>query len=299
MSSSAVVAQMNSVLEPFMFQVIGSTPAGLVKNIKEANLKGKSKAGVELATAVVFAAAVNKVTLENFLAKDAMLNARPMVSSALSIAGKTNMTAMTLLGHCILTTSFLDDVNFVKEFRFKMGQHDLWAGDFATGSLSEKQKKIYSEKKRVTNSDHAKLLGSGFFKYMAIDLRPMTNEEAAFWGETIGGTSTSGQRFTAKKEEQAPKSDTRPKPSPPQSPPRESQPIVRNSKHADKYLVSLSDGTSVLANKSAVDFYLNVEGNSDNSMVNSIERSGINSFNTRYTAFAEGGAAAAATTVGS
>jgi hypothetical protein len=75
----------------------------------------------------------------------------------------------------------MSQITFALEFRKKMGQDHLWAGNLETGSLSDKQKEILKEKKRVTNEEEAKLLGAGFFKFAGIDKTAYSTEEADFW----------------------------------------------------------------------------------------------------------------------
>jgi hypothetical protein len=181
MANSAITSEVNNILNPFLFQVIGSTPSSILESIKKTALKDNSTLGVHLATTCIFASAVNKVVLENFLQDPRMVSARTAISTSFAISGKTNMTSITLLGHCLLTSNFLDSVKFVQEFRRKMGQKDLWESDFSKGSLSDKRKSILTEKKRVTNEVEAKLLGSGYFKYIGADKTPWTTEESTFW----------------------------------------------------------------------------------------------------------------------
>jgi hypothetical protein len=75
----------------------------------------------------------------------------------------------------------MSQITFALEFRKKMGQDHLWAGNLETGSLSDKQKEILKEKKRVTNEKEARLLGTGFFKFAGIDKAAYSAEEADFW----------------------------------------------------------------------------------------------------------------------
>jgi hypothetical protein len=178
---TSVPTVMNAILDPVISQVIGSTPESLVDAVKGAELRNKSKTAMQLASVSIFAAAVNKSTLETFASGDAVSEARPAIRSTLSIQGKTNMTALTLLGHCLLTTAAFDSVRFVQELRLKLGVRHLWDGDLSTGSTSEKQRKIYEEKKRKTNVNSARLFASGFLKWTGLVNEGWTREEAAFW----------------------------------------------------------------------------------------------------------------------
>jgi len=183
-----------------MFQVVGSTPESIRDSVKTSGLKSNAGPAMKVAAASLFASAVNKSTLEGFIAKPTMQDARGIVLNSFSISGRTNMTGMTLLGHCLLTTDFAGEVNFAREFRKKMGQNHLWDGELNKGSLSDKQREIMLEKKRVTVEASARLLGSGFLKFTGIEKVAMTSAEAAFWGEIdqsavtgLGSGSGSGQ----------------------------------------------------------------------------------------------------------
>jgi len=174
----------NNLLADKLFQVIGSTPASVAEALRKMNLRGKRDAGAEFFAIAIFASAVNKPTLETFLADARFSIARPLIHAVLQIQNRTNMTAITLLGHCFLTTEMAKDVIFAKEFRKKMGQEHIWAGDFSSGSLSEKQKAILMEKKRVSDEASAKALGNGFLKWTGIISGSMTAAEAIMFGET-------------------------------------------------------------------------------------------------------------------
>lgn len=321
-------------MNPFLFQVIGSTPAGIKENIKKSTLEGNVEAGIGLASSAVFAAAVNKATLENFLARPEMIHARPTISTAFSINGKTNMTGMTLLGHCLLTSSFLDEIVFVREFRHKMGQNNIWAGDLSSGSLSEKQKKIYLEKKRVTPEAAAKVLGSGFFKFIGVDRTPWTTAELDFWED--GETATTTNPKLAQPSFPPPSSSTAPnlrsaqyppplqKPStgkqpeqpgpssqqqtqaPMGTPPRDTARPPRSSPAAGSYValfdVQLSDGSVVQVPMRAAQYYLSRHNNDLNELAASIESrkvaSWIEVYDTAATRGLEAAMATGASTVG-
>jgi hypothetical protein len=186
------ITDINKLLEPHLFQVIGSTPASIRDSLKKIELRDKPTEGAYLMTVAIFSAAVNKATLETFLAKPEFAIIRPMVSIALSIQNRTNMTAFTLLGHCLMTSKAANDVTFVKEFRKKMGQDNLWAGNLDSGSLSDKQKNILKEKKRVTEVEQAQALGSGFVKWVGIDKSAFTTIEAEFWGLSVPRAGSRG-----------------------------------------------------------------------------------------------------------
>jgi hypothetical protein len=171
----------NALLNPKLFQVIGSTPSSIMETIKKLNIANRPNEGILIATIALFASAVNKATLENFLSDPNMANARPMIYQTLSINNKANMTALTLLGHCFITQKYFDDVTFVTEFRKKLGQHNIWDGNLSKGSISEKQREILLEKQRVTNLEEARLLASCYLKHTGLISSPMDDEEANFF----------------------------------------------------------------------------------------------------------------------
>jgi hypothetical protein len=177
----AIQLQLNNLLDPVLFQVIGSTPESIRDSILKSNLKGNSKGGAQLAATAVFSAAVNKPTMENFVARPEMYEVRPLINQVFTISGRANMTGLTLLGHCLLTTEQLSGVTFCDKLREKMGQRNIWEGDLESGTLSDAQKKIMKEKCKSIKWETARLLGSCFFKYTALNEAPMTIAETRFW----------------------------------------------------------------------------------------------------------------------
>jgi hypothetical protein len=165
--------------------VIGSTPESLRDSLKSSAVKSNPKAALQLVSVAILAVAVNKPTLENFAAKPEITDARPIINSSMSISGRVNMTSLTLLGHCLLTTTIISNIKMAVAFQKKMGQDNLWAGNLEAGSLSVKQKEILKDKKEKINKDTAFLLGSGFWKFSGLDKTAYTIEEAVFWGEQV------------------------------------------------------------------------------------------------------------------
>jgi len=180
----------NQLLGDKLFQVIGSTPKSIAESLSKIDLRGKTNEGAQLFAISVFSAAVNKATLETFLADSRFSAIRPLISASMSIQGRANMTALTLLGHCLMTTPLARDVNFSSEFRKKMGQEHLWAGELSSGSLSDKQKEILKEKKRLTDETAAKALGSGFLKLTGLVKEAMNEVEADLFNTQIQAQST-------------------------------------------------------------------------------------------------------------
>jgi hypothetical protein len=266
MSSTTLKAQINSILDPLLFQVIGSTPESIRDTIRNSQLRNNPNVGSLVACTAVFSSAVNKSTLENFLAKPELADVRPAISASFSISNRTNMTGLTLLGHCLLTTAFVGDITFCVEFRKKMGQDHLWAGNLDSGSLSDKQKEILKEKKRVTQETSAKLLGSGFFKFTGIDSTRYTSEEARFWNENyVSGGSTDSGRPSASRRTGGSSSNI--------TPPR------RNTPTED---ITLSSGAVVSVPRALVNYYLSANNNDRTRLVASIEKRGAQAWTDQY-----------------
>lgn len=261
------IASVNRILAPLMFQVVGSTPDSIRDNIKRSNLKGDPETASLLVAACVFAMVVNKATVENFLAKPEMLSVRPIVSSVFSISGRSNMTSLTLLGHCLLTSEFTAEIEFAAEFRRKMGQNHVWAGDLSKGSLSEKQKTILLEKQRTNSAADAKLLGSGFYKYTGIDIAPMTVAEANFWGEAITTTSAAAFTTTVSSPASAPGSPS------------------RGALRSETFV--LSDGSTVEIPARVAMYYRKAVNPDPNALVASIEKRTAEGFIRSYSALLE------------
>jgi len=186
-------SSINQLLNDKLYQVIGSTPASIAESLKKVDLKGKSTEGGQLVAISIFAAAVNKATLETFMADTRFAAARPLIIAALSISGKSNMTALTLLGHCFLATDMASNIVFAREFRKKMGQSHLWSGELDAGSLSEVQKKILKEKKRVTDEKEAAALGNGFIKYVGLANGELIGLERAYFGTGVDSSIVADQ----------------------------------------------------------------------------------------------------------
>lgn len=192
----ASVQTINDLLNDKLFQVIGSTPASIAESLKKIDLKNKKKEGAQLFAVSIFSSAVNKATLETFVADSRFSDVRPLITAALSISGRSNMTALTLLGHCFLATDLASEVTFANEFRKKMGQNHLWAGELEAGSLSDLQKKILKEKKRVTAEKEAKALGNGFLKHCGLVSGPLVGLENDYFGSGSSSSLTIGQSST-------------------------------------------------------------------------------------------------------
>jgi len=285
---SQSVANINAILNPVLFQVLGSTPESLRDSLLKANIKNNPNAGIQLLSTAIFASAVNKTTLETFLSGDNVKESRTIIMNSLSINNKANMTGITLLGHCLLTTSFVDDIQFAQEFRRKMGQKHIWDGDLSSGNLSEMQSKILKEKKKSASSDTAKLLGSAFIKWTGISTERMTNDELAFWGNKAE-PSTSAQ--VAGPASEVPRVSTS-VPSPPLQP--AAQPVHRRAqasvstppRRVATETVAITKSNSEVQNvqipSDILRYYRTVQSDNPADLAASIGRHGTDGFIARY-----------------
>lgn len=273
----ASATEINNLLNDKLFQVIGSTPASIAENLLKIDLRGKKGVGIQIFAVAIFAAAVNKATLETFLADARFATVRPLLTSALSIQGKANMTALTLLGHCFLATDFASNVIFASEFRRKMGQDHLWAGQLESGSLSDVQKKILKEKQRVTNADDAKALGNGFLKYAGIIAAEMTRAERAMFKvtstRTASATSDTAGNVTA----------TTSRPVPDRSATSISDPPVSPTARPGNVDFQISNSSTVSIPEDVIAYRRDVLGQTNDEIAESIARNGEAKFisNTR------------------
>lgn len=273
------VAGINDILDPVLFQVVGSTPITLRDAVKEMGLKNNPSLGAKMVAISIFAAAVNKSTMENLLLKEGLSDARSSIRQNMSISGNPNMTALTLFGHCAMLDDISDSVQFAQHYRSKMGQNNLWDGELKNGSLSEKQREILGEKKKVLRKDECKMFISCFMKFSGIRNVAMSSEEARFWGDN--GTGPGSGLNVGRPEQTETKSPPRTGQrhgsasniTPPSgSPPRDLSGIVRGS---STDTVTLSNGRSVQIPSDIASYYLEVNKGDVKRLVASIERKGV------------------------
>lgn len=276
--SRTLAAQVNTILEPFLFQVVGSTPESLRDIIKATTLRNNPAVAAKVAALCIFASAVNKATMEGLLAVSEMADVRSIVATGISINNKPNMTSMTLLGHCLLTTDWASDIVFAKKFRDKLGQNNIWAGGLDGGSVSEKQKKILKEKASNTNINSARLLGSGFLKFTGISRDAYSVEEAEFWGEQVVSSKPSARQdasppFKPARHQAAASTSAKPQVPfvPDVSPPR-----------ARVVPVTLPDGSMAMVSEKAYNYYLRANQNNFEALAESVARQGSESFSAKY-----------------
>lgn len=274
MANTSSIDVMNTLLNDVLFQVVGSTPRNVMTTIKKAGLSGDRAKGVRIATIAVYAAAVNKSTLETFIADAKFQDVRATIFSAFSLSGRINMTALTLLGHCLMTADEMDGVKFVAEFRNKMGQNNIWAGNLESGSLGQKQRDILKEKKRLTDAGEAALLGRGFFKYIGLNSTAMTGAELDFWEMTDHVSSNTTAEASSRVQQSV------------QSPERSSnRQRFRTPSLVDipqNVQVNVGSSKSVEVPKDVVDYYLSLPNNTDETMAASIEKRGLDGFIQAY-----------------
>lgn len=268
--------EINELLNDKLFQVIGSTPASIAESLAKVDLRGKTKEGAQVFAIAVFAAAVNKSTLETFLADARFASVRPLITAALSIQGRSNMTALTLLGHCFLTTATAANVTFTQEFRKKMGQNHLWDGNLESGSLSEKQKAILKEKKRVTNEEEAKALGSGFLKHVGLDAAAMTSKEREYFGASASSRAPGllGSRFAPKEPAPPPRTDT----TPPRQPTSQRARVPSPESPVGSVRVTTTGKTEATVPEDVYNYRRNILGHSDDDIIASVEARGLDDF---------------------
>lgn len=268
------ITSINNILEPVLFQVVGSTPESLADSVKKAGLEGRSEAGIQLAAICLFASAVNKNVLTTFLMKPELAQARSAVMSQFTISGNANMTALTLLGHCLYLTRFADKIVFAREFRKKMGQDSIWDGTLSGGSLSEKQRAILKDKSTSINVRSAGLLASGYLKFIGADPTAWTKDEADFWDVPHRINTPSPPRSNT----QAPQSQQ----SPSHSRAGSSTSSSRTAQQGNYLNVPLSDGSHATLLRKAYEYYMAINNGDKERLTSSVHKNGESEWNARY-----------------
>jgi len=281
MSEAKFTTQANVLLDPVIHQVIGSTPQGLVEAVKKSGIKNSPDAATQVAILALFAASVNKQTLETYASGTQFVKARQAIGDAFSIGGKINMTVMTLMGHCLLTTSAVDAIKYVVELRKKMGQANVWAGPLTSGSMSDMQKKIYMERAEKTSLEEAKLFGTGFWKFVGITREPMNTAEANFWGQTaqVEQSEPSARNVSGNAEDY----------DEPITPPtrfverQHERQAQGGAPGTGDYSIRLPGGGHAVVDKIPYDYYLAINNGDKNKLAKSVEAKGVNKWNEQYT----------------
>jgi len=190
MSSDAYANSINDVLNAYLHQVTGSTAESLRDMVKKAGLPGNPALASKFTIVCIFAAAVNKATVESLIATNDLADVRGLIGSAFSIQGKPNMSALSLLGHAMLTSKFCDKINFAQKFREKIGQSNIWDRDLNKDRLSDKQHEIFNQKKKNNDARAATLLGNGYFKVTGMEATQLSDDESIFWGVAPSSAAT-------------------------------------------------------------------------------------------------------------
>jgi hypothetical protein len=184
---SNISTVLNSFLDPKLHQVIGSTPESLKIAIEACGIAGNSTLGVKMIAIAVFASSVNKSTVEAFFIEEKFSDLRIMVSKAVTLNGKINMTALSLAGHCFMTLDILSGTSYVVEFRKKIGQNSIWDGPLAAGSISDKQRDILKEKAKLHKRESAASFANWFISYTGIaKVQPIAAKTDAITGGLTG-----------------------------------------------------------------------------------------------------------------
>lgn len=208
MADLDTIAALDNILDPRIGQVIGSTPSSIAESVREAGMRGMKKLGAQFIALAVFAASVNKSTMETALQSADFADIRPIIRKSFSINNSPNMTALTLAGHCFILEPKLARVRYMVEFKKKLGVNSIWDGDLDNGSISEKQKKIMKEKARLHKKEVAADFASGFLKWTGITPGTYEVTELQMWGQTTEGVTPVREQPTSSTAVQIP----RPKP---------------------------------------------------------------------------------------
>lgn len=159
------IADIDVILQPKLFQVIGSTPESLREACEKCDLKGKANVAAKFVSLCIFSASVNKPTVESFFAEESMREVRSTCAVGFVLNGKVNMTALTLAGHCFMLEEKIQKLEYVKAFSRKLGQMTIWDGSLDGGSISDKQKQILKEKQKVHDKEACKKFATWFLSW--------------------------------------------------------------------------------------------------------------------------------------
>lgn len=239
----------NSLLKEQMHLVVGSTPESIRDEVVKSGLGENVEQAKAFTMACIVAAASVKKATDAFLGDPKMNLARQAIQQVANLNGATNMSVLVLAGHCFLTSKFVDGIDFVKQLRARLGQNDIWAGELAGGSTSDKRKVILKQHKTKSTAESARLFGSGYFKFTKLDHTAMTDEEARFWKRAISGSASRSSSPTARTPERqrsAPPADSlastpsplrQPQPQPtPSGVPKTPSPPAESSKQKTRHL---------------------------------------------------------------
>lgn len=193
-STDIAVQTINSLLDPRLSQVIGSTPESLQDAVVRSVFENDSAMGAKFIALSVFSASVKKSVAEEFFISKDLEDLRVKITNAFVLKGKLNMTAMTLAGHCFTLVPSLSGVKYIVEFKKKIGGENIWDADLSKGSASEEMKKIMMQKVRLHPKDKCLNFATWFISYTGIGKgkAPVRTRQQAFIPPQVppSGTAT-------------------------------------------------------------------------------------------------------------
>jgi hypothetical protein len=148
-STDVAITTINSLLDPRISQVIGSTPESLKDSVTRSLLERDSALGSKFIALAVYSASVKKSVAEEFFISKELEDLRVKITNTFVLNGKLNMTAMTLAGHCFTLVPAISSVKYIIEFKKKIGGENIWDADLSKGSASEQMKKIMEQKAKL------------------------------------------------------------------------------------------------------------------------------------------------------
>lgn len=216
--SSQQIAKIDTLLNPFLYQVSGSTPEQAHEIIHKSGIMTNADHGARFIALCILACAVNKKALEDKMRTNEFSALAFMVSNHFAVQGRPNMTLFSTIGHCLMVHPATDSIAYARAFRTKLGQHDLWAGNFSTSTMSEKQKQICMERSQRFTRDSAIDLANWMFRSLG----------AAASGNRSLSPDNRGRTTTHAAADNSHPRDPTPIPSPPTRAAREPSPFSRN-----------------------------------------------------------------------
>lgn len=259
--------------------------------IKKAALQNNPALATKFTIICIFAAAVNKSTVESLISTNEMADIRGVIGSSFSIQGKPNMSALSLCGHAMLTSRFCDRIVFAQKFREKIGQSDIWDRELSKDRLSEKQHEIFNQKKRNNPAESAKLLGNGFFKVAGMNSEALTADETTFWGVapstavtgSIGNSGTTSVVLQTRAREQTVTTPPAVQPEVPAVPSARKRGKARDTTPTGPQAetIAYSDSKSATVSGPALEYFRTVLSSDPNALSNAIAKDGAAAFEAR------------------
>lgn len=163
-----VDSAIDTLLNPRLHHVVGTTPESLRTSVETAGIEGKKAEAASLSALALFAASVNKKAVIDFYKSRDGETIRNVIVKSFTLNNEVNMTAISVLGHCLYTIDDFDNVKYVQQFRSRMGQKSIWAGDMSAGSMSDQQKKIIQQRKNNISLESAKEFANWYVEYTGL-----------------------------------------------------------------------------------------------------------------------------------